>query len=402
MDIGSKGLRVNNDFHDFSDEPEVEDQVGQFEEETPSSEELDQSELAETEDGAVFARLPADPEMAAEIEAEDEAAAEQAELEADLPQRVTKPKKPKRQPRVGRAEERALTARVQSKEPRAPEVLCERFEGFLIHHVDREYGAWTLPFEDKLAIARLGLIDAARKFDLSSTFRLTTLAKWWIKARFSEANERDGLIANSVVKRGRKQRKADAEASRENMLGGSVWIRFSDVSLDAPVGGEDNYEGDGEASDGHDDLAYSDAGEWVEGTEATLDKAAAVKRANLTWREREFFRWRFIDKLTQEEIAEKRGVTASRIGQIEAALRRKLAIAVAEHKRRQSECFSIPPFGARYGLRRPSARHQAIVRRLHNQWPGWPDRILWPGELIEGRPSACYSTPRLLRMAVAA
>jgi DNA-directed RNA polymerase sigma subunit (sigma70/sigma32) len=179
MDLGELGPSVNSDNHDFSEQV---DQGEQFEEE-PSSTELEQSELAETEDGAVFARRAADAEIAAEIEAEDEAAEEQAELEADLPQRVTKSEKPKRLPRVTRAEERALIARVMSEEPGAQEALVRRFMGFLVDHVNKNYGAWTLSFEDKLAIASLGLIYAARKFDLSSTFRLTTYAKWWIKAR---------------------------------------------------------------------------------------------------------------------------------------------------------------------------------------------------------------------------
>jgi hypothetical protein len=176
--------------------------------------------------------------------------------------------------------------------------------------------------------------------------------------------------------------------------------------LDAPIG-EAGEDGDDEARDGHDDLEHSDGGKWVEVVEGILDaeaKTAAVLRAaeDLNDRDREFFGWRFVDKLTHQAIAEKRGITASRAGQIEAAVIRKLAITIAKHEKRRSDHFSIPALGARYGERRLSARYRQVVRRLHNQWPGWPDRILWPGELSEGRPYACYSTPRLLRVAVAA
>jgi RNA polymerase sigma factor (sigma-70 family) len=376
MGIGIEDHQVNSELHDFSDEAEVE-----------------QSELAETEDGAIFARRPADAEIAAQIEADDEAAAEQAEIETDLPQRVSKPAGPKRQPPVSRAEERALIARVKSGEPGAKEALRKRFIGFLIDHVDKYYGAWTFSFEDKLSIATLGLIDAAIRFDLSLTTRLTTFAKWRIKARFSEANERDGLIGGSIVKRGRQQRRID---------GVSIGSGSGDVSLDAPVGDDE----DGEPRNGHDLLAHSDGGKWAAVIEHTLDverKTAAVLRAvkTLKWREREFFRWRFVDKLTHQAIADRRGITASRVGQIEAALVKKLAIAIAKHEKRRSDHFSIPAFGARYGERRLSARYREVVRRLHNQWPHWPDRMLWPGDLTEGRPSACYSTPRLMRMSEA-
>jgi hypothetical protein len=124
--------------------------------------------------------------------------------------------------------------------------------------------------------------------------------------------------------------------------------------------------------------------------EHTLDveaKTATVLRAvkTLKWREREFFRWRFVDKLTHQAIADRRGITASRVGQIEAALIRKLAIAIDRNNKRRSDRFSIPAFGARYGLRRPSARHRRIVRRLHNRWP-----TDWYPRRPVSRPGAYY------------
>jgi RNA polymerase sigma factor (sigma-70 family) len=268
--------------------------------------------------------------------------------------------------------------------------LRERFLGFLIGHVDKYYGAWSLSFEDKLSIATLGLIDAALKFDLNRSTRLTTFARWRIKARFSEAHEHDGLIGGKIVKRGRKQRREDAEAVGSNLVGGSVWISFGDVYLDAPIGKDDDEDDD--SYDGHD--VHGDGGKWAERIDKQLDQIARIAELNraqkiLTRRERAIFRARFADKKTQQEIADEFGVKPQRIGQIENRLLHKLAAEIATyHSRHSPDYFPCPGFGAR-PTQVPIADYWEIVRRLHNQWPKWPERI---------QPTACCSTPRLAMM----
>ena len=279
MYLGKKGDQLNSE--DFSDGPETDEPVS-----------------AETEDGpAIFDRgCVADDETASEIEADEEARTEQDEAEADIQSPVRQPAGAKRDYRLTRVEERKLIARIQSGEEGAVDALIAEYQGLLFHHIAKRYGTWSLDPADKMTCARLGLVDAAKRFDLCRDTRLTTYAAWCIRAKFSETVERDGLVAAKVVKRSRKIRRAEAEEERTNFVGGNVWTVHGDVNLDAPIGNDE----DGETRSGYDSLEYSDNGEWVGAVENSLDatkQTALVRRAEkaLNSRERFVFRARSAD-----------------------------------------------------------------------------------------------------------
>ena len=206
MYLGNKGDQLNSE--DFSDEPETDEPVS-----------------AEAEDGpAIFDRGRVDDdETTSEIDADEEARTEQDEAEADIQSPVRQPATGKRDHRLSRVEERKLIARVQSGEEGAVDALIGQYQGFLFHHVARRYSTWSLDPADKMTCARLGLIDAARKFDLSRDTRLITFAAWRIRARFSETFERDGLVAaelsNAAGKYGERKRRRNAPISSAGMSG---------------------------------------------------------------------------------------------------------------------------------------------------------------------------------------
>lgn len=383
MYLGNKGDQLNSE--DFSDEPETDEPVS-----------------AEAEDGpAIFDRGRVDDdETTSEIDADEEARTEQDEAEADIQSPVRQPATGKRDHRLSRVEERKLIARVQSGEEGAVDALIGQYQGFLFHHVARRYSTWSLDPADKMTCARLGLIDAARKFDLSRDTRLITFAAWRIRARFSETFERDGLVAAEFVKRSREVRRAKAEEERTNFVGGNVWIVQGDVSLDAPIGNDE----DGETRSGYDSLEYCDNGEWVAAVENGLDAAkqtALLHRAEkvLNRRERQVFRARVADPPdTYQDIGKKLGISGERARQIEAAALKKIATEIKSWRDHHNDkVFHCPGFGART-TKTEIAEYRKYLRRLHNRWPQWPTRVWRPDELSGKRPGPCYSTPRLAWM----
>ena len=52
----------------------------------------------------------------------------------------------------------------------------------LVVSVTKKYLSYGLPHEDLIQEGRMGLISAIEKFDISKGFRLSTYARWWIKA----------------------------------------------------------------------------------------------------------------------------------------------------------------------------------------------------------------------------
>ena len=68
----------------------------------------------------------------------------------------------------------------------------------LINAVAKKYSGYGLPREDLINEGTLGIIHALNKFDLSKGFRLSTYARWWIRAKIQ-----DYILKNwSIVKVG--------------------------------------------------------------------------------------------------------------------------------------------------------------------------------------------------------
>lgn len=81
-------------------------------------------------------------------------------------------------------EERALIERVQAGDPRAEDELVRRNRR-LVYDVARRYQTPGATFEDLVQEGTIGMLKAARKFDLARNLRFSTFAHWWIRQAIS-------------------------------------------------------------------------------------------------------------------------------------------------------------------------------------------------------------------------
>ena len=68
----------------------------------------------------------------------------------------------------------------------------------LVNSIVRKYLSYGLPKEDLMHEGMLGIITALNKFDLSKGFRLSTYARWWIKASIQNYILKNWSIVKSV------------------------------------------------------------------------------------------------------------------------------------------------------------------------------------------------------------
>jgi RNA polymerase sigma-B factor len=217
---------------------------------------------------------------------------------------------------------------------RARDELIERFLP-LARKLARRYASSSEPYDDLVQVASLGLVKAVERFDPERGFAFTSFAVPTIigelKRYFRDsawalhvdrgAQERARKINDAQVqltaRSGRPPRIDELalylEMSQEEVLDGlQVADAFDAVSLDAPIGGEDD-----DASSRLDVLGRDDGELDRVDQQATLFAAAR----HLPKREREILFLRFSEDLTQSEIATRLGVSQMQVSRL---LRRSL------------------------------------------------------------------------------
>lgn len=102
----------------------------------------------------------------------------------------------RREPLLSREQERFYIARVQQyRDTEAQEHLVRANIGWIVENAKR----WLRPgieFEDLLQEGCIGLLKAVDRFDLTSEFRLTTYAGWWIR----QAMERYIMNTSTLIR----------------------------------------------------------------------------------------------------------------------------------------------------------------------------------------------------------
>ena len=217
---------------------------------------------------------------------------------------------------------------------RARDELIERFLP-LARKLARRYASSSEPYDDLVQVASLGLVKAVERFDPDRGFAFTSFAVPTIvgelKRYFRDsawalhvdrgAQERARKIndaqAQLTARSGRPPRIDELalylEMSQEEVLDGlQVADAFDAVSLDAPIGGEDD-----DMSSRLDVLGRNDGELDRVDQQATLFAAAR----HLPKREREILFLRFSEDLTQSEIAIRLGVSQMQVSRL---LRRSL------------------------------------------------------------------------------
>jgi RNA polymerase sigma-32 factor len=220
-------------------------------------------------------------------------------------------------------------------------------------HIARSYNGYGLAEADLIQEGNVGLMKAVKRFNPEKGVRLVSFAVHWIKAEMHEyilRNWRIVKVATTKAQRKlffnlRSHKKslswlsADEAQAVANDLGVDVRevqrmegrLSSRDVAFDLPGDADDDdawqapqyYLEDHSA----DPARTVEEGDWQANSEAQLHAALA----DLDERSRDILaqRWLAEEKATLHELADKYGVSAERIRQLEANAMKKLKVAIA-------------------------------------------------------------------------
>jgi RNA polymerase sigma-32 factor len=250
-------------------------------------------------------------------------------------------------PVLSREDERGLAERFRSEgDLEAARELVLSHLRFVVH-IARGYSGYGLPMGDLIQEGNVGLMKAVKRFDPTLNVRLVSFAVHWIRAEIHEyvlRNWRLVKIATTKAQRKlffnlRRLKKNLAWLSAEETLAvardlgvspGEVTemekrLAARDLSFDpAPEADEEEL---------YSPAAYlpapdADPAEQVEDAESADDSSERLRGAlgRLDARSRDIVqrRWMVEDKATLHELADKYGVSAERIRQIESSALGKL------------------------------------------------------------------------------
>jgi RNA polymerase sigma-32 factor len=216
-------------------------------------------------------------------------------------------------------------------------------------HIARGYLGYGLPFADLIQEGNIGLMKAVKRFDPAVGVRLISFAVHWIKSEIHEYIVRNWrMVKIATTKAQRKlffnlrrlkgrlgwMNRAEVEAVArdldvrvEDVLQMESRLAGGDMSFSAlPEDGEDTYVPEDYLADEKDALAELEQAEWTERREAAMREALA----GLDERARDILnrRWLQEQKEGLQELADKYGVSAERIRQIEAGAMKKMRKAI--------------------------------------------------------------------------
>jgi RNA polymerase sigma-32 factor len=250
-------------------------------------------------------------------------------------------------PVLTRDEERALAERFRNQEDLAAARQLVLSHLRFVVHIARGYSGYGLPIGDLIQEGNVGLMKAVKRFDPSVNVRLVSFAVHWIRAEIHEyvlRNWRLVKIATTKAQRKlffnlRRMKKnltwlsADETAAVARELGVSTAevtemekrLSARDMSFDpTPEADEEEV---------YSPAAYlqapdADPATQVENAESSDDDSDRLRGAmdRLDERARDIVqrRWMSEDKATLHELADRYGISAERIRQIEASALGKL------------------------------------------------------------------------------
>ncbi len=104
--------------------------------------------------------------------------------------------------------------------------LVEEHLGFVIK-VASLYRRCGIPFEDLVAEGRLGLVEAARRFDPAKGCQFATYAGWWVRKSILQMISTGGRVVHVPEYQMERRRRAREQGRRDEV--------HREISLDAPV-----------------------------------------------------------------------------------------------------------------------------------------------------------------------
>ncbi|QOC23458.1 RNA polymerase sigma factor RpoH [Wenzhouxiangella sp. AB-CW3] len=244
-------------------------------------------------------------------------------------------------------EEQSLARRYRDQEDLdAARMLVMSHLRFVVH-VARGYSGYGLQLGDLVQEGNIGLMKAVKRFDPDQGVRLVSFAVHWIRAEIHEfilRNWRIVKVATTKAQRKlffnlRKQKKRLGwlNQSEVNAVAEDLGVKPEVVmEMESRLSGQDiGFD----MSNDDDDSTYVAPAAYLEGLSASPDEAAEAQDweqhhhnllfdgiENLDDRSRDIIqsRWLLDPKATLQELADKYGVSAERIRQLEAAALKKL------------------------------------------------------------------------------
>jgi RNA polymerase sigma-32 factor len=245
--------------------------------------------------------------------------------------------------------ERALALRLRDAEDleAAQQLVLSNLRHVV--HIARGYLGYGLPFADLIQEGNIGLMKAVKRFDPEVGVRLISFAVHWIKSEIHEYIVRNWrMVKIATTKAQRKlffnlrrlkgrlgwMNRAEVEAIAkdldvrpEDVLQMEARLSGHDVSFSAtPADADDAYVPEDYLADQSDALGDLEEQEWVERREHSMKQALE----SLDVRARDILnrRWLQDQKEGLQELADKYGISAERVRQIEASAMKKLRKAI--------------------------------------------------------------------------
>ncbi len=250
-----------------------------------------------------------------------------------------------RYPVLKAEEERALAERWRDeKDVEAAHTLVTSHLRLVVK-IAMGYKGYGLPVSDLISEGNIGLMKAVKKFEPERGFRLSTYAMWWIKAAITEYvlrswsmvkmgtvaaqkklffslrrhKQRLGIQdANDLTPGQARQLSDELNISESEIVNMNRRLASKDMSLNAPVGGDD-----GSTTEFQDQLVYEGASPedvTAEGQERSLHhELLQTAIAELDERDRHIFTERRLadNPVTLEELGEHYGISRERVRQLE-------------------------------------------------------------------------------------
>ncbi|HVN44159.1 MAG TPA: RNA polymerase sigma factor RpoH [Steroidobacteraceae bacterium] len=250
-------------------------------------------------------------------------------------------------PVLSREDERALAERFRSQaDLQAARELVLSHLRFVVH-IARGYSGYGLPMGDLIQEGNVGLMKAVKRFDPSLNVRLVSFAVHWIRAEIHEYVLRNWRLVKVATTKAQRKLFFNLRRLKKNLS----WLTAEEtlaVARDLGVSPGEVTEMEKRlaardlsfdpAPEAEDEELYSpaaylpapdaDPAEQVEDAESADDYSERLRGAlgRLDTRSRDIVqrRWMSEDKATLHELAEKYGVSAERIRQIESSALGKL------------------------------------------------------------------------------
>jgi RNA polymerase sigma-32 factor len=223
-------------------------------------------------------------------------------------------------PVLNREDERALAERFRSQEDlQAARELVLSHLRFVVH-IARGYSGYGLPMGDLIQEGNVGLMKAVKRFDPRLNVRLVSFAVHWIRAEIHEYVLRNWRLVKIATTKAQRKLFFNLRRLKKNLS----WLSAEEtLAVARDLGVTPGEVTEMEKRLAARDLSFDPAPE-ADDEELSERLRGALNRLDTRSRDIVQQRWMSEDKATLHELADKYGVSAERIRQIESSALGKL------------------------------------------------------------------------------